>query len=200
MTDTTPPPPGLRAQIAATIAAVRRLVGAHVALAKTEIGEIVDEVKKMVALIGAAIGLLVMTGMLATVGLMLFLGEWLFGSIGWGVLLGSLFFIDVAVALVLAALGVGTARTLAPIGIAVAATVVVALVLALPLNVAGQVAAALGVLVGLIAWPIAAGIGVARGGIDGEALKARFIPDQTIATTKETIEWVRERTPLGPKS
>ena len=52
----------------------------------------------------------------------------------------------------------------------------------------------------LIAWPILAGYGVARRGIDTEALKARFYPTQTIETTKETIEWVRERTPLGPKS
>jgi hypothetical protein len=41
---------------------------------------------------------------------------------------------------------------------------------------------------------------VAREGIDGDALKARFWPDETITTTKETIEWVRERTPLGPRS
>jgi hypothetical protein len=42
--------------------------------------------------------------------------------------------------------------------------------------------------------------GVQREGIDVEALRARFFPDETIATTKETIEWVRERTPLGPTS
>ena len=33
-----------------------------------------------------------------------------------------------------------------------------------------------------------------------DSLKARFTPSQTIETTKETIEWVREQTPLGRKS
>jgi F0F1-type ATP synthase assembly protein I len=35
---------------------------------------------------------------------------------------------------------------------------------------------------------------------DMEALKDRFIPKQTIETTKETVEWVREQMPLGRKS
>ena len=61
--------------------------------------------------------------------------------------------------------------------------------------------AAIGVAVGLIAWLALIGLRVMRaGGIDGEALKARFYPSQTIETTKETIEWVREQTPLGRKS
>ena len=41
------------------------------------------------------------------------------------------------------------------------------------------------------------GLAVSRSGIAGEALKARFYPSTTIDTTKETIEWVRSRTPLG---
>ena len=41
---------------------------------------------------------------------------------------------------------------------------------------------------------------VFRNGIDKEKLRARFVPDQTIETTKETIEWVREQMPLGRKS
>ena len=67
-------------------------------------------------------------------------------------------------------------------------------------EIAPTVGAAIGVLAGLIAWPTLAGIGVMRTGIDGEALKQRFVPDQTIELTKETIEWVRRRTPLAPKS
>ena len=43
------------------------------------------------------------------------------------------------------------------------------------------------------------GAGVAREGIDMDVLKARFWPRETIETTKETIEWVRKRTPLGPR-
>lgn len=63
-----------------------------------------------------------------------------------------------------------------------------------------RVGAAIGVTVGLIAWPVLMGMGVARRGIDTDALRARFWPDETIETTKETIEWVRARTPLGPRS
>ncbi len=48
--------------------------------------------------------------------------------------------------------------------------------------------------------PIFAAILVFRHGIDTEKLKDRFVPDQTIDTTKETIEWVRAQTPLGRKS
>ena len=63
-----------------------------------------------------------------------------------------------------------------------------------------RVGAAFGALAVLIAWPAFSGLDVARTGIDTEALKARFYPGQTIETTKETIEWVRQRTPLGRKS
>jgi len=64
----------------------------------------------------------------------------------------------------------------------------------------GTVGAALGVWVALIAWPVFAGRDLLRTGIDGEAIKQRFMPDQTIELTKETIEWARSRTPLAPKS
>ena len=40
----------------------------------------------------------------------------------------------------------------------------------------------------------------AREGVDVERLQQRFIPQTSIDTAKETIEWVRERTPLGPTS
>jgi hypothetical protein len=61
-----------------------------------------------------------------------------------------------------------------------------------------EVAAAIGVTVGLGIW-IALGALEARK-ISFDSLKERFYPDETIDTTKETIEWVRERTPLGRKS
>jgi hypothetical protein len=67
-------------------------------------------------------------------------------------------------------------------------------------QVPGGVGAALGVLIALIAWPVLAGRDVMRTGIDGEALKKKFTPEATIELTKETIEWVRARTPLVPKS
>jgi hypothetical protein len=263
-------PPGIREQVRATFAAGKRLVQAHVDLAKAEASDIVDEVKKTVGLALAAIGLLVVTGILVTVGGMLFLGEWLFGSIGWGVLLGAFLFMDLAAMALLFALGVRGARLGGSFGVAavlgivvglalgfdvthrawssladtlvptldpsyrVLLTAVVALaivggVVGLILGIRGgggasiggliggavlgailgvitsiaipsQVGAALGVLVALIAWPILAGREVLRTGIDGEALRQRFMPDQTIEMTKETIEWARARTPLAPKS
>ena len=94
----TPPRASRRpaSQFGATFEAGKRLLGAHVNLAKTEIGEIVDEVKRMVALGAGALGILLLAAMLLFIGGFLFLGEWLFGSIGWGVLLGFLLLLDIA--------------------------------------------------------------------------------------------------------
>jgi uncharacterized membrane protein YqjE len=272
----TPPPdpkraPGLREQIGRMRAAVMGLVAAHVALAKAELGDILDEIKGVVVLSGVAIGALILAGLLFGVGLFLFLAEWLFGSIGWGVLHGPLFLTGVAVAAVLAALGYGGGRIGLNFGLAVLIGIVVGLALGLDLTnrgwstlgnaiatnvpadirplvvaaatlavlggflgliggargggiggalvgllvgaIAGalvgaltavalgpRVGAAIGVTVALIAWPALMGMGVARTGIDTDKLKDRFYPKTTIDTTKETIEWVRKRTPLGPAS
>ena len=40
-------------------------------------------------------------------------------------------------------------------------------------------------------------VDVPRTGIDVEALKNRFIPNQTIDTSKETLEWLQKRMPPG---
>jgi hypothetical protein len=263
-------PPGLRAQFGATFAAGKRLLKAHVDLAKAELADIVDEVKRMVALIGAAIGILIVAALLFLIGGLLFLGEWLFGSIGWGVLLGFLLLADVALVLILLALDVKAGRIGSSFVVAAVAGLAVGVLLALNLtnrgwtalgdqvaagydpntravllaigisaavlgvlglllqirNGAGaaigglivgalvgallggltvieipaQAGAATGVLVALIAWPILAARDVMRTGVDGEALMKKFTPDETIGLTKETIEWVRARMPLVPKS
>jgi hypothetical protein len=263
-------PPGIREQIGATLEAGKRLVRAHVDLAKGEAGEILDEVKRMVALAAVALGLLFVTVLLLTIGLILFLGEWLFGSIGWGVLLGTFLCLDLAAIALLLALSVSGGRLGSSLGLAAIIGAVVGVVLGFdlahrgwtslgesaapsldpatrPLVIAvvtlaviggvvgivgglrrgtgasigglvggailgalvglvssvaipGTVGAALGVWVALIAWPILAGRDVLRTGIDGEAIRQRFMPDQTIELTKETIEWARARTPLAPKS
>jgi hypothetical protein len=263
-------PQGLRAQLGATFAAGKRLVRAHVDLAKAELSEIVDEVKRMVALIGAAIGVLVLAGLLFGIGLFLFLGEWLLGSIGWGVLLGTLLLVDVAVVAFLLALDVkggrlGTSFIVAVIlgviagvvfgfdlphkgwtalgdaiagyydpstrtvllalsagaaigailgllatmrngiGAAIGGVVVGAIVGGLVggltvISLPATVGAALGVLVTLVVWPIFAAREVMQTGVDGEAIMKKFTPDETIGLTKETIEWVRARMPLAPKS
>ena len=269
----TPPstePPGLRAQFGATFAAGKRLLGAHVDLAKAEFSDIAGSVGRMVGMFAGAFVLLLFAGVLLFVGGIMFLGEWLFGSIGWGVLLGTFLLLDVAIALALAALDVSGRRIATAFGVAALIGVVVGVVLVLNLTnrgwtalgdavasaydpstrtvllaigvsalvlgilgfiagirsglgsaigllivgaivgvvigavtviaIPGTVGAAIGVLVALIVWPILAGLDVARAGIDGEALKKKFMPDETINLTKETIEWVRARTPLAPKS
>jgi hypothetical protein len=260
--------PGLRAQIGRTRDALIGLARAHVELARAEAGEIGGEIARAAALSGAALGVVILLAIFLPIGLMLFLGEWWFGSIGWGVLMGSELLVSLAVALVLVALRVS--------GLAidfVAALVVGALVAILvgagvlhelwrqlgdaiavgdpawrPLLVGvvvlaiiggiigaligGRIAGGrgalgafiafailgaligavsaitfelragigLGVATGLFVWPVLMGWRVARQGIDAEALKARFLPQATIDTTKETIEWARSRTPLGRRS
>ena len=263
-------PPGLRAQLGATFAAGKRLFRAHVDLAKAELSEIVDEVKRMVALIGAAIGVLVLAGLLFGIGLFLFLGEWLFGSIGWGVLLGTLLLVDMAVVAFLLALDVKGGRLGASFILAAIVGVIVGAVFGFDLTLKGwtalgdaiasyydastrtvllalgvsaavgailgflatmrdgigpaiggvivggvigalvggltvislpaTVGVALGVLVTLVVWPILAARAVMQTGVDGDAIMKKFTPDETIELTKETIEWVRARMPLVPKS
>jgi hypothetical protein len=262
-------PPSIRQQLGATVEAVKRLVRAHIGLARAEAGEIAGEVRRMVALVGLAIGAVVAVGLLLAVGLPLFLGEWLFGSIGWGVLLGAVLLVDLAVAAALLALDVGGSRVgrdfviaavigtalgvvlgfdlthrawtslgesvvpnldpgTRPLIVAVVTLAIIGGLLGLAAGFRGggvsigglfagalggailgvitaasippTVGAALGVLVALLAWPVLSGRAVIAGGIDGEAIKQRFMPDQTIEMTKETIEWVRQRTPLVPKS
>jgi hypothetical protein len=200
----------------------------------------------------------------------MFLGELLFGSIGWGVLLGTLLLVDLALVAILLALDVKGGRLGSSFVLAAVAGIVVGVLLALNLANRGWTAlgdavaagydpstrtvllalgvsaavlgvlgflaavrngfgaaivgllagglvgaliggltvisipttagAATGVLVMLIAWPILAGRDVMRTGIDGEAMMKKFTPEETIGLTKETIEWVRARMPLVPKS
>jgi hypothetical protein len=100
----------LFAQIKATIDAAKRLVAAHVDLAKAEAASIAGEVARLAALAGIAIVVLIFAGLLVTIGSALFLGEWLLGSMGWGILHGLLFALAVATACVIAALGAPSGR------------------------------------------------------------------------------------------
>jgi hypothetical protein len=234
-------------------------------------GGILDEVKGVLVLAGIAVAVLILAGLIVPIGLSLFIGEWLFGSIGWGVLHGPLFLIGIGIACVLAALGIGAGRIGRDLLVAVIIGVVVGVVLGLDLTnqgwtrlgdaIAGniepgirplavgagvsaavlgvlglllglwrgglgaavgglvggailgailgaftaiamgpRVGAAVGITVALVAWPALMGATIARTGVDTDALKARFWPTETIDTTKETIEWLRQRTPLGPRS
>ena len=255
------PTPGLGEQFGRTRAALIGLVRSHVNLARAEFSEIADEVKRAAALGGVALLLLFLTGILVVVGLLLFLGETIFGSIGWGLLDGAELLLCAVVLLILAIIDLSPARTLMAFVVALGVGLVVvglllvdwpyishhnsglpdAIVLAIVagavvigalgavlaspfgrgpaiaafaagvvvgvllgwLASAGpgsRVASAMGVAALLLFWPIVAAVMVFRHGIDTAKLKSRFVPEQTIATTKETIEWVREQMRLGPKS
>jgi hypothetical protein len=262
---------GLGGQLGRTRTAAKKLFSAHRDLARAELGDIMDEIKGVAILAGVAIAAVMLAGIIVPVGLSLFVGEWLFGSIGWGVLHGPLLLTAVAIACVVAALGVRGSAILGNLLLAVVLGVVVGIVLGLDLSnqawsrvgdallpgieagvrplatgvivgaavlgvlglllglrsgggsgaVAGliggaiagavlgaftaiafgpRVGAAVGVTVALIAWPALMGVTISRRGIDTDALKARFWPSETIETTKETIEWVRNRAPLGRRS
>ena len=258
---------GIRAQVMATRDAVMALLRAHIDLAKTEADEIKGEVGRAAALGGVAFGCLFLLAFLLPIGGLLFLGEWIFGSIGWGLLHGTELLIAVAVFAVMFALRVrGLVRDLA-IGVVIGLVVALLLGPNLPnelwrrigdaatlgdpswrplvtgilvmaavgalagallgarsgggaaigglvggailgaivgafsaITFGWRVGAALGVAAALAGWPILMGVTVARDGIDTEALKARFWPQTTIDTTKETIEWAKARSPLGPTS
>jgi hypothetical protein len=243
-------------------------VDAHIALARAEAEGIKYEVGRAAGLGAFAIACLVLLAFFLPIGLLLFFGEWLFGSMGWGIAYGTELLVTLAVLMALLALrvpglawdflgalligvvvallfGLNLPHTLwqaigdalnvgdqawRPLAVAVvvgggvggliglvagarsggAQPAVLGLVGGL---LAGalfgaitaiafhtQGAAAVGLFVGLAAWPVLMGARVARQGIDTEGLKARFIPQVTIETTKETLEWTKARMPFGPRS
>jgi hypothetical protein len=75
------------------------LARAHLELLKAELGDIVGQLKVISALAGMILAVALFAAQLLAIGGTLFMGEWLFGSIGWGVLHGVL----VSVALMVAA-------------------------------------------------------------------------------------------------
>ncbi len=246
------------------------LLAAHVELAKAEAEGIKAEATRASALAAAAIACLILLGFLVPIGGILFYGEWVFGSIGWGLLHGTELLIGIGVVAVLLALRVpGLGRD---VGISAILGLVVALVLGaslpnqlfraigeaanvgvdqgnLPLVVGVVLMVVIGAIVGLVtgaragdsasaavgglvvgallgavlgaflsitfgwrvgialgvsaflaAWPVLMGIRVQRQGIDLEELKARFWPQVTIDTTKESIEWAKARASREPRS
>jgi hypothetical protein len=165
-----------------------RLVVAHIDLAKAEAHTIGDEIKKVAALAGIAFAVVVFAVILAVVGSALFLGEWLLGSMGWGVLHGLLLLTAIAVACGLAAVGVSGGRIgrAFVLGLIVAVVVGIGLALALPnrayaalgdsalpgiepgvrpLVVGLLVVGALGLLLGVIGALRGGGVGAVVGGV-----------------------------------
>lgn len=237
-------------------------------MARTEASAIGGQIARAAALIGLAVAIMLMAGLLAVIGTALFTAEWLLGSMGWGILHGVLLFTGIAVAAILLAIGVEGSRVrrsfalATVIGLVVAGVlgldapnrlytvigdnvlpgiepgvrpllvgtlvgallgVVAGIVLALRLATGGarlsglvglaivgallgafsaitfgpQVGIALGLSVGYAAWTALMAADAAATGVDTEALKARFMPTQTIETSKETLEWLRRRMPPG---
>ena len=127
------------------------LVMAHVELAKAEAGAIAGEVGRLAALAALALVLVLLAALLAIIGASLFFGEWLLGSMGWGVLHGVLLFVSVAMAAVLIGLGVA----LGSVGRAFLVGLVVAILVGLALgsNLPNQLYAAIGDGLGLAVDP-----------------------------------------------
>jgi MFS family permease len=126
----TPEAPGLFEQVRATRESASRLVGAHVELAKAEFEDISDAVKRAILYGSIAIGAALVAGLLLIVGLPLYLGDWLFGSMGWGILIGVLMCAAIAVALILLALRPGVSASIGQsflLGLVLAVVVGVAL-------------------------------------------------------------------------
>jgi hypothetical protein len=88
----------------------RRLVEAHIELARAEFEEIGNEIKRIAALVGVAIGAGIYAALLLAIGLPLFLGDWIFGSIGWGLLHGVLVFVTITIAAGIMAAGIAPRR------------------------------------------------------------------------------------------
>ena len=140
---------------------------AHVDLAKEEASEIGREGGRFAGLVAAAVALVIMAAFLAIIGTSLFLGEWLLGSIGWGVLHGVLLFVSAAVALVLLALGVSPVRIGRALIIAVIVAVLTSIVLGLGLlnQAYTAIGDSLGVAVSPDLRPLV--VGVVLGGLVG---------------------------------
>jgi hypothetical protein len=163
-------PSTLLEQFGETKASFSRLIGAHVALLKAEIGEIVGLVKIIATLGAAALGVAFMVGTMLYVGGFLFMGEWLFGSIGWGLAHGVLFGVGIIVALVMGILGAPMGRALvafvlgALVGVGVAlllgfnvaynAASSAAAVVSSPINSAGAIALIGGAIIGALLFAL----------------------------------------------
>ena len=93
--------PGVREQLGRIRAAARLLVDAHLALLRAELAVIGEQIKQIAAFVGGIVVLALYAISLLAIGGTLFLGEWIFGSIGWGVLHGVLLAVGIIVALAL---------------------------------------------------------------------------------------------------
>lgn len=93
--------PGVREAVGGVRAALMRLIDAHITLLRAELGIAGRELGIIVGLAVAAFVLAVFVAMLLYVGSFLFMGEWLFGSMGWGIIHGSMLTVAIIIAIAL---------------------------------------------------------------------------------------------------
>lgn len=184
-----PKPPGLREQAQRTFDAGRGLIDAHIVLARAELGAIAADLGFVAAQVGAALGCLFYVALLVPVGTALFLGEWLFGSMGWGILHGALLSIAMAVVLLLGALRISRTYTVGALFLATLIGILVGVVFGLALPnalytaIGESVAPAVDpayrpLLVGVVLWgavmAVLGFVGGARAGGAGGAVGGLF--------------------------
>ena len=109
------------------------LAVAHIDLAKAEATAIGSEVGRVAALGALAFLLVIFAVFLLVIGVSLGIGEGLLGSMGWGVIDGVLAFLSIAMACVLAAVGISVRRIGSALLVSVLAGIVVGVVLGLDL-------------------------------------------------------------------
>jgi len=109
------------------------LVLAHIDLAKAEVGAIAGEIGRIAAAGALALLLVIFAVFLLVIGISLSLGEWLLGSMGWGVVNGVELFLSVAMAAVLLALGISARRIGGALAVAIVIAIVIGVVLGLDL-------------------------------------------------------------------
>lgn len=100
-------------------------------MAKAEAAVVGGHVARAAGLIGVAIGVILFALGLFVIGTSLFLAEWLFGSMGWGVLHGVLLFAAIATAAILSVVEVSPQRIARSGMVALLLGVAVAIVLGL---------------------------------------------------------------------
>ena len=105
------------------------LAQAHLDLLKAELDGIVAELKVIAALAGVILAVAFFLSVLLAIGGTLFLGEWLFGSIGWGVALGALLSIALIVATAMVLVGAPRRVVVTPLTWGVVLGMVVSVVL-----------------------------------------------------------------------
>jgi hypothetical protein len=138
-----------------------------VELAKAEAGSIAGEVGRVAALGVLAFLLIVFAVFLFVIGLSLGIGEWVLGSMGWGILHGVLLFVSLAMAAVLIGLGIAARRVVGAfaVGVVVGIVVGVLLGLSLPNQLYASIGDALGVAVDPGIRPLV--VGMLLGGFIG---------------------------------